>query len=168
MSAVCMVVLRNAANREQVPGKITDIAVKNGYGINSAPYNSLLAEKSVVLADGDIAFEVLGDLENDCCELLVGFDDMCYDGHFPDKPLESRMYFIQSLIFTCLEFCASAELFISDDNGYLPDYSAYSLQPAAVAQTLLYEYEKTDPGDPFLPNIHIVAHFPTSANKTNH
>ncbi len=155
MSADCLFVLRSAKNTEKLIDQLAVIARTEGYGVRFDLKDALLTCSPLVVEHNDLVL-FLCDSENSyACELLLGYDDMRYDGVFPSKSLIERMQFIQKMVHTCLLYSQCVEVFISDDNPCLEDYVSYDLITEDVAKVLVREYIKEDKRNVWLPCVHL-------------
>ena len=153
MSALCMILLRNTRFKNY--NILLDFVQAQGYGVDTKPQNSLLAENPNLRRKQDLVLELTDSPNSDCCELLIGYDNCSYNGLIPQQPMVTRMKFIQDVLGECLKLCKNVELFISDDNGCVKDYTEHHTQVSDVANKLLCEYSSVEKWSFYLPNIHL-------------
>ena len=154
MSSMCMYVLRNTKEQEDLKRKLVFLAKSKECGIWFEPVNNLLLLQMVKLNPCDFAFEVCDNFGSNVAELLLSYEGILVDGELAPLPLFQRLQILQDVAATCVPHTDKLEIFLSDDDPYLPDYSDYKLVCEEIADTLYEEYQKEE-NSPFLPCVHL-------------
>lgn len=155
MSSNCMYVLRNAKEQEYLRYKLVYLAKTKKCGICCEPMNDLLATQSVKLNSCDFAFEVCDSFDNNVAELLLSYEGDIINGEQAGLPLFQRLQILQEVALTCVPHAEMLEIYLGDNNPYLPDYSDYRLACTDIADTLYEEYQR-DSSTPFIPCVHLI------------
>ena len=140
MSADCMVVLRKAHEVGGLKNNITVLAEGAGYGICYDPRNALLSFKQVVLEDGDFCFAPTDSSDTTNVDLLISHENHYVNGQCARLSLRERLLFIQELARNCLYFAESVEVYISEDNPFLPEYAVYKVPCDRFVEVVISEY----------------------------
>ena len=155
MSANCMYVLRNAKEQEYLKCKLLYLAKSKKFGICCEPMNDLIATQSVKFNPCDFAFEVCDSFDNNVAELLLSYEGDIINGVKAHLPLAQRLRILQEVALTCVPYAEMLEIYLGDNNPYLPDYSNYRLACIDIADTLYKEYQM-DRFSPFIPCVHLI------------
>ena len=154
MSSSCLYVLRNAKEIVQLRSKLVTLTEREKLGVGFNPNNSLLAANSIKLNAMDSVFEVY-DLESNVAQLLLSYEGYTVNGKQAELPLYQRMQILQEIALLCFPHASMLEVFLGDNNPYLPDYTVHKVDCMNVASVLLEEYQMDDT-TPFIPCVHLV------------
>ena len=155
MSSSCMFVLRNAKEQDYLRRKLIHLATLNKCGICCEPTNDLLSMRSVKMYPYDFAFEVCDSFDNHVAELLLSYEGTIINGEQASLPLFQRLQILEAFALICIPYTEELEIYLGDNNPYLPDYSTYKLMCTEIAKVLYKEYQK-DSTTPFIPCVHLV------------
>lgn len=155
MSSNCMYVLRNVKKQEYLRGKLVDLARSKKCGICFEPMNGLLAAQSVKLNLCDFAFEVCDSFDDNVAELLLGYEGDIINGEQAILPLFQRLQILQEVALTCAPHTEILEIYLGDNDPYLPDYSNYRLACTDITDILYKEYQM-ERFYPFIPCVHLI------------
>lgn len=156
MSSICMYVLRNVEEQGCLRCNLGKLAKSKNCGICCDQMNTLLATKSVILNPSDFAFEVCDSFESNVAELLLSQEGVAINGEYPILPLYQRLQILQEVASTCIPYVDTLEVYLSDNNPYLPDYSDYRVACTDIADILYKEYRNQDPTDVCIPCVHLI------------
>lgn len=155
MSSNCMYILRNVQEQASLRSKLISLAKIQKCGICCDPENGLLAMKTVRLNPHDVAFEVCDSFGSNVAELLLSYEGDIINGEQALLPLFQRLQILQDIAVTCVPHTEILEIYLGDNNPYLPDYSNYRIACTDVADTLYREYQ-TDIYTRFTPCVHLI------------
>lgn len=155
MSADCLFILKGDIAQEECRQFIGEFAYLRGFGIWDTPSNSLLVFNQIPMDENSMMFEPTDSTDTNSSELLLCPENCAVNGIYPSLPLCERLSFIQSLAEQCLRFAESVEIYISDDNPWLPDYSRYEIPCDMIAQVLHTEYKKSMSDCIWMPCVYI-------------
>ena len=148
-------IARNVNSVMALKEKLNSVASARCYSICFSPDCSLLLEGSVEYGDTDLTFEPFDAVESGGFSMLMVHDDVSINGRHPDSPLIERLSFIQELAQQCVCFSEKVELYLSDNNGFLPDFIHFDISVYDVAQVIYGEYKKNRIMKT-IPNVHVV------------
>lgn len=155
MSANCIFVVRNAKQIDRLRCVLVNLAKAKACGIGFEPMNGLLATQSIGLNLSDFVFEVCDDFVSNVAELLLSYEGYIVNGRKSPLSLLQRMEILQDIALTCQPYGEKLEIYLGDNNPYLPDYTVCRLAYTDVANALFKEYQK-DSVTPFIPCIHLI------------
>lgn len=142
MSADCLFVLRRVASVDKVRQALMAVANDSECGIWFHPCNSLLTFNQIHLEKNDFIFEPTDAVGSINSDLFLSHTGYCVNDQKATLSLEERLSIIQKFATISLMFCEHIELYISEDNPHLPDYSTYRITCDDIVSTLLCEYER--------------------------
>lgn len=144
MSADCLFVLRKCTNPDKLKIALLDYAKTEKIGLWFDPQNGLLECKQILMEDATFLFEPTSGVHTIDSGLLLVPDAYSINGELPSRPFPQRAQIIQDLGKIGMQFAASVEIYISDDNPFLPDYRIYVVTPDEIKKVLLYEEGKVE------------------------
>lgn len=140
MSADCMFVLRKVHEVERLKKNITALAEATGYGIWYNPRNALMCFNQVVLEDGDFCFAPTDSPDTTNVDLLISHENDYINGKSATRSLRERLLFIKELAKRSLCFAEGVEVYISEDNPFLPEYTVYEVPCDRFDEVVICEY----------------------------
>ena len=156
MSADCLFILRKAKELGTLRKILLEFEKRTGYGIRFDLTDNLLECSPLTVNQNDFVLFPCESVEVEYSELLLGYDDVRYNGFSPVAPLEERMQSIQELVEVCLPFSEYVEVYISDDDPCLDDYTSYDISSINVAEVLVKEYRQVPLSNFALPCVHLI------------
>lgn len=153
MSADCTYVIRNICLTDNLKKDLVEYVRRHGRGITFNPVNNLVICHQLNLGIWDIAFSPSDSLDflNSVVDLLdCGID---FDGKsFIKKDIKDKVSFFCGFTGICLDYTEEVELYISEDNSYLPDYSVFDVEIDNLSGMLM---ELLGNVTDFLPNLYL-------------
>jgi hypothetical protein len=150
-----MYILRNVRKYEALTDELIQFAKNKGFGLCFDPMNGLLSAQSVKLHPCDFAFEVTDSFDYNIAELLLSYEGYFINGVQASIPFSQRMQILQDVTSLCVSYSDMLEIYLGDNNPYLPDYITFRLRSTEVAEVLSAQYQKDDT-NPFVPCIHLI------------
>ena len=154
MSHFCVFILRRVECLEHLKKLLCSCADKHECGVYFNPKNGLLAMNNFKLKQNDFVFIATDKMNSDDASLLLSYDGMTVNGMRPVYPLARRLKAIQEMAKISIDSSSSVDIYLSDDNPFLPDYISYTVSYNQIADILFQEYKK-ESISPILPNVHI-------------
>lgn len=155
MSADCLFVLRRVAYVEKLEQRLHHFCYSHGSGLLLNPLDALIACGQVCVEKNDFAFEVTNSCNDMSSDLLLAHDGHIFNGKQSTSPLYDRLMLLQNITQLCLQFCVGIDIYISDDNPFLPEYIVAQIECHDVANFLYHVYQKSKIPYPFIPSVHI-------------
>ena len=155
MSADCLVVLRKTTDMNRLQSIVSNLVEKTEFGIWYSPSNALLYFKQVILGESDFCFSPTDSPSTTNVDLLISHENYYIDGQCARLPLKDRLMFVQVLVESCLHFAESVEVYISEDNPYLPEYTVYSIPCSSFTEVVINEYQRYASTNEMIPSIAI-------------
>lgn len=153
--STCLFLIRGVQKIDCLRKDLVSFAMSVNFGINFYPIDILLTHHQISLQTWDFVFSLC-----DSFELLGSCDCVLYPEGAPINarehplPFKERMLAIQQIAEIALQHCGEVELFLSDDNPYLPDFVVCNASCQHVAETLEAHYTQSElPYD--IPFIHM-------------
>lgn len=150
-----MYVLHNVKERDYLQDKLTYQVKSRKCGICFEPTNDLLSTQAVKVYPDDLIFELCDGLDNNVAELLLSYENQIINGKQAALSLPQRLQILEDIALMCVPHTERLEIFLGDNNPYLPDYFTCKLTCAEISETLYNEYQK-DSTTPFIPCVHLV------------
>lgn len=144
MSADCLFVVRNCWDSDQLQKELSAEVQRLGLGVWLAPNNALLSCGQIRVETDTFLFEPTDAPGSISTELLLYPDYYSVNGTYPALSLNKRAYIIQELAQICLNYADIVEIYMSEDNPYLPDFVSYDISQHQIRDTLILEYAKDD------------------------
>lgn len=144
MSANCLFVVRDCSHLQQLRNEISAAVQREGLGVCFTPQNALLSCGQIRVDADTCLFEPTYMPGSISLSVLLYPDYYSVNGIRPTLPLETRINLLQRLAQICLKYVATVELYISEDNPYLPDYLVYDISQYQIRDTLILEYKKSE------------------------
>lgn len=144
MSADCLFVLRHSTNLDLLRNIISNTVHRAGLGVWFTPNNGLLSCGQLVLETDTFLFEPTDAPGTIGSGLLLSPDYYSINGRKAMVPFSERAKLIQDLAQVSLLFADSLEIYISEDNPYLPDFCMREIRQDQVKNCLLCEYSKEE------------------------
>lgn len=142
MSADCLYVLQNCSHTNQLMSELSDELQKYNFGVWYAPSNSLLSCGQLHVTPNTFLFEPTDSPDSISSELLLCPDGYSVNNALPAVPFKTRAALFQKLAQIGLQYADSLEIYMSEDNPYLPDYLIYDIEQNQIFDTLIFEYQK--------------------------
>ena len=144
MSADCLFVLQKCTNFDKLKRELSDYARDKEIGVWFTPHDALLECKQIELDDKTFLFEPTDEPGSISTGLLLVPDYYSINGKKPDRPFTQRAQILQELAKIGLQYASWLEIYISEDNPYLPDYTMYTIEPNEIMALLMREEVKID------------------------
>lgn len=144
MSADCLFVLRSCVDRDELKQTLSAYAQKMGIGLWFDPQDALLVFNQIALDDETFLFEPTNGPHTLDSGLLLVPDYYAINEEKPNRPFAQRAEILQELGQIGLRFASSLEIYISEDDPYLPDYTMYVVEQDKIMDVLLQEAEKSE------------------------
>ena len=154
MSHFCVFILRRVECLEYLKELLYSCASKHKCGVCFNPKNGFLAMNNFKIQNKDFIFIATDKMNSDDASLLLSYDGMTVNGMLPVYPLMKRLKAIQEMAKISIYSSHSVDIYLSDDNPFLPDYISYTVSYNQIADILFQEYKK-ESISPILPNVHI-------------
>ncbi len=142
MSYKCLFAIQNTANPDALKKEVTICAKNNHCGVFWEPKIALLHYNCVYFDGYALVFAVSDSFQYDDASMLLSYDGDFINDQTPKLPLKERMTIIQDLSQACFRFTEKVEIFISEDNPYLPDYEKCEVAKDMIASVLFSYYSK--------------------------
>lgn len=156
MSADCLFVLRNVNATCELREKLEILISSCGCGVLYEPVDALIICKQVIISNTDFIFEPTDYPDSISSDLLLSHENIYINGETAALPLYTRLKTIQRFAELCIGHASPIEIYISEDNPYLPDYSLYNLTCYEIADVLYKEYQACKQPYPYIPNVHLL------------
>ena len=144
MSADCLYVLRNCSYTNQLKTELSDELQKHDLGVWFTPSNALLLCTQIYITPNTFLFEPTDAPNSISSELLLSPDYYPVNDVLPTLPFEKRAALFQRLAQIGLRYADSLEIYVSEDNPYLPDYLIYDIAQDQIYDTFMLEYQKDE------------------------
>lgn len=142
MSADCLFVLRGVIDTCGIINNITCRARDLGCGVSFSPVNALLSCNQLSKCNDTVMFAPTDTCETYTADLLLNPDNYLVNGIRASAPLFDRLLLIQQLAEVSIQHADCLEIYLSEDNAYLPDYTIHQITCDQVADVLLEEYQR--------------------------
>jgi hypothetical protein len=153
MSADCLFVVQHIADSSSILEALKKTASDFKCGIWNTPENALIVCNQIEICADSFLFEPVDSIGAISSELLLSPENYIVDGKKAEMALDNRLLFIQKLAYVSLMFSNSIDIYISEDNPYLPDYTIYKTTPDQVANILYAEYKKNEVPYKSIPSV---------------
>ena len=154
MSRFCVFILRKVNSLENLQKKLYSFATNKECGVYFNPKNAMLLTNNFEIQADDVVFLVTDKANTNDASLLLSYDEMITNGKKPALPLKRRLELIQEIAEICTLYSNTVDIYLSDDNPFLPDYIKYTISTSHIAESIFEEYEK-EKISPFIPCVHI-------------
>ena len=151
--STCLFLIRDIREVDSLRKDLAAFAATVSFGIDFHPFDELLlTEHQICLLTWDFVFELCDSFEHrGSCDLVLYPDGYPTNGKEHRLSFGERMMAIQQVSEIALNYSNEVELFLSDDNAYLPEFVDINVLCQGVAKTLCFEYDKCH--EPFeIPN----------------
>ena len=137
MSADCLFIIRNIHRTDELKKLLVSFAKDRGIGVSFHPIDNLLIFNQIHIAVWDFVFSPADSFtcSNSVAELLNCYMDPS-QSKTVEKIIAERTEVFQAITDICMHYTAELEIYISEDNPFLPDYSIYVVEANQVANTL--------------------------------
>ena len=144
MSADCLFVLQKCTNPVELKHALSDYGKKENIGFWFDPHDGLLEYKQIALDNKTFLFEPTNGPDTIDSGLLLVPDYYSINEEMPNRPFQQRAKILQELGKIAIRFASSLEIYISEDNHYLPDYTIYNVTKDEIMDVLLFESAKDE------------------------
>lgn len=155
MSADCLYILRNVSSVSKLKCALSEVCRAYGNGLLFNPVDALIACKQVEINKTDFAFTPTYSDTDMTTDLLISHDNQTINGNIAVLPLYRRLEIVQILAQVCLPYCTDIDIYLSDDNPYLPDYAAAELKCNEIAEFLYRKYQCSTVPYAYIPDVHL-------------
>lgn len=140
--STCLFLIRDIREVDSLRKDLVALAASVNFGIDFNPHDTLLVEHQISLQTWDFVFMLCDSFEFPSCDLVLYPDGYPTNGWEHPLSFNERMLTIQQVAEIALQYSDEVELFLSDDNAYLPEFIDINAPCQAVAKTLCLEYDK--------------------------
>ena len=160
--STCLFLIRNIYIIDSLRRDLVSFVNVVNFGIDFHPFDEmLLTEHQISLQTWDFVFELCDSFKYPgSCDLVLYPEGYPTNGREHHLSFEERMMTIQQVAEIALKHCDEVELFLSDDNPYLPSFVNLNTPCQDVAKTLCLQYmQYSECHYPFdIPSIHMKIH----------
>ena len=140
--STCLFLIRDIHEVDSLRKDLVSFATYVNFGIDFNPYDPLLNKYQISLQTWDFVFMLCDSFELFSCDLVLYPEGHPTNGWEHPLSFNERMMSIQQVSEIALKYSDEVELFLSDDNPYLPEFIDINVPYQAVARTLSLEYDK--------------------------
>ena len=158
-NAGCMFALRGVKDLPILQDKLISFAKARQFGLCFEPVNNLLLEDIVKIDTHDFVFEVCDCFDHSDASWLLcheWFEEEATGGALGSMPLLQRLQIIQDAASICVSYAKSVEIYLSEDDPYLPGYTKYRLPCSEIANVLYKEYQNDELLKTVVPEVYIM------------
>ena len=152
--STCLFLIRDIHAVDSLRESLVSFASSINFGIDFHPFDILLTDRQLSLQTWDFVFSLCDSFEYTSCDCVLYPEGAPVNGRIHHLIFEERMMSIQHIAEIALKYSEEVELFLSDDNPYLPEFVDYTAPCQQVANILCLQYSKCQlPYD--IPSVHI-------------
>ena len=142
--STCLFLIRDIHEVDSLRKDLVTFVKSVKFGVDFHPFDELLLTcRQISLKTWDFVFEVCDSFEfSSSCDLVLYPDAHPTNGREHPLSFNERMMVIQQVAEVALKYSDEVELFLSDDNPYLPEFIVKNVPCQTVAKTLCLEYGK--------------------------
>lgn len=152
--STCLFLIRDIHAVDSLRKDLVSFAKSNSFGVDFHPYDILLTHHQISLQTWDFVFSLCDSFEHTSCDCVLYPEGAPINGRTHHLSFLERMMSIQHIAEIALKYSDEVELFLSDDNPYLPEFIDLQTPCQHVAKTLCLQYcECHAPYD--IPSVHM-------------
>ena len=155
--STCLFLIRDIHATDSLREKLVAYVKTQNFGVDFHPFDGLLIYRQIPLQTWDFVFSLCDSFEYVSCDCVLYPEGYPTNGREHHLFFRERMMVIQHIAEKTLEYSDEVELFLSDDNPYLPEFVDFNVSCQHVAETLCEQYSHyIYPFD--IPSVHLVIH----------
>lgn len=138
--STCLFVIREIYAVDSLRKALVSFAKSKNFGIDFYPFDILLTHHQISLQTWDFVFSLCDSFEYASCDCVLYPEGAPINGRTHHLSFAERMMSIQHISEIALKYSDEVELFLSDDNPYLPEFFDCQTPCQHVAKTLCRQY----------------------------
>ena len=156
--STCLFLIRDIDTVDGLRKDLVNLAKSVNWGVDFHPFDILLTHYQIHLQTWDFVFSLCDSFElAGSCDLVLYPEGSPFNGREHPLAFKERMMAIQHTAEIALKYSDKVELFLSDDNPWLPEFTVCELPCHHVAETLCQHYSGCElPYE--IPFIHMKIH----------
>ena len=155
--SICLFLIREIDAVDSLRKDLVSFAKMKNFGVDFYPFDILLAHRQVSLQTWDFVFSLCDSFIHTSCDCVLYPEGAPVNGRTHSLSFAERMMTIQEVAEIALKYSDTVELFLSDDNPYLPEFNYFDTSCRQVANILCLQYcECKVPYD--IPSVHMIIH----------
>lgn len=152
--SICLFVIRDIDTIDSLRKDLVSFATTKNFGVDFHPQDILLTHRQIQLQTWDFVFSLCDSFVYSSCDCVLYPEDAPVNNRTHLLSFAERMLTIQQVAGIALKYSDTVELFVSDDNPYLPDFYVCDAVCPQIADILCWQYSKCQvPYD--IPSVHL-------------
>ena len=139
--STCMFLIRDLHTVDPLRNDLVSFVKSVKLGVDFHPVDYMLTHYQIRLQTWDFVFSLSDSFDDTFCDLLVSPEGVPFNGIEHPLPFKERMAAIQHTAEIALKYSDEVELFLSDDNPNLADFTDFNVSCQNVAEILCQQYE---------------------------
>lgn len=154
--STCLFLIRDIDAVDPLRKDLVFFAKSNNFGVDFHPFDILLTHHQIPLKTLDFVFSLCDSFEHlGSCDCVLYPEGAPVNGRTHPLSFAERMMTIQQVAEIALQYSCEVELFLSDDNPYLPDFAVFDIPCQQVANTLCLQYQHCRYQAYNIPSVHM-------------
>ena len=153
--STCLFLIRDIYAVDSLRKELVSFVKSKDFGVDFHPFEILLAHHQISLDTMDFVFSLCDSFEYVSCDCVLYPEGSPVNGRTHPLTFAERMMTIQQVAEIVLRYSCEVELFLSDDNPYLPDFTVFDIPCQQVADTLCLQYQHCRYQAYNIPSVHM-------------
>ena len=155
--SICMFLIRDIDEVDSLRKDLVSFAKSKDFGVDFHPFDILLTHYQIPLQTWDFVLSLCDSFEYTSCDCVLYPEGSPVNGRTHLLSFAERMMTIQQTAEIALKYSNAVELFLSDDNPYLPEFIEFDTSCQQVAKILCLQYCKCQEPYP-IPSVRMKIH----------